>query len=149
MKKVEKISEGANYAAVNVGKWSDLGEHTLVLAPGVEMQGKVFVGEALENTGTEVSFETMPVGKGVPFLHTHKSNEELYIVVRGSGEYQVDGVIFPVAEGSVVRVSPKGRRSWRNTGVEPMVMICVQSKAGALKDLGVVDGEIVDGGVKW
>ena len=70
-------------------------------------------------------------------------------MLKGSGEYQVDGTIFPIAEGSLVRVSPQGKRSWRNTGTEPMVMMVVQSKQGSLKNLGIVDGARVDEEVKW
>lgn len=149
MKKVEKISEGINYSSVNVGKYGDLADYTLVIAPGVEIPGKVFVAEELRSTGAEVSFTTMPAGSGVDFLHTHKNNEELYIILKGNGEYQVDGNIFPVSEGSVVRVSPEGKRSYRNTGDDPLVMICIQSKNNSLDGLSVSDGELLNEAVVW
>ena len=38
MKKVEKTAGGANFAAVTVGKMDELNQHTLILAPGVEIQ---------------------------------------------------------------------------------------------------------------
>lgn len=148
MNKLKKFSEGANFAAVNVGKWADLGDHTLTIAPGVEIPGKVFTGKALGSTGAEVSFQIMPAAAGVEFLHKHKTHEEIYIVLRGSGEYQVDGTAFPVTEGSVVRVSPAGKRSWRNTGSEPMVMACIQAAAGSTAP-GIADGEILNEPVVW
>ena len=46
MKKVEKTAGGANFAAVTVGKMDELNQHTLILAPGVEIPGKVFAGSA-------------------------------------------------------------------------------------------------------
>lgn len=149
MKTVEKVKEGANFTATSIGSLNDLGEFKYLHPAGIEVPGKVFVGDALQCTGTEVSFQVMPVGQGVAFLHTHKENEELYVVLKGSGEYQVDGTIFPITEGSLVRVSPQGKRSWRNTGTEPMVMMVVQSKQGSLKNLGIVDGARVDEEVKW
>lgn len=115
MKKVEKVASGANFAAVTVGKTEELNQYTLPLAPGVEIPGKVFVGGDLQATGAEMSFQQFAPGGSVGFLHTHKTHEELYIILGGHGEFQVDGQVFPVGEGSIVRVSPAGRRSLRNT----------------------------------
>ena len=147
MKKVEKTAGGANFAAVTVGKMDELNQHTLILAPGVEIPGKVFAGSALGATGAELSFQRIEPGAGVGFLHTHKTHEEFYIIVRGDGEFQVDGKIFAVGEGSVIRVSPDGRRALRNTGAEPMIMICVQYKAESFASSDADDGEILDVGV--
>ena len=113
MKKVEKTAGGANFAAVTVGKMDELNQHTLILAPGVEIPGKVFAGSALGATGAELSFQRIEPGAGVGFLHTHKTHEELYIIIRGDGEFQVDGKIFAVGEGSVIRVSPDGAAQHR------------------------------------
>ena len=132
MKKIEKTAGGANFAAVTVGKMDELNQHTLILAPGAEM-----------------SFQRIEPGAGVGFLHTHKTHEELYIIVRGDGEFQVDGKIFVVGEGSVIRVSPDGRRALRNTGAEPMIMICVQYKADSFASSDADDGMILDAGVVW
>lgn len=149
MKKVEKISAAENYAAVTIGNLDQLSEHLFVVAPGIEIPGKVFVGESVQSTGTEVSFTEIPAGAGGDFLHVHKTNEELYIVLKGSGEFQVDGNHFPISEGSVVRVSPDGKRAWKNTGNTPLKMICIQSKSGSLHDLGVTDGVILEEKINW
>ena len=149
MKKVEKVASGANFAAVTVGKTEELNQYTLPLAPGVEIPGKVFVGGDLQATGAEMSFQQFAPGGSVGFLHTHKTHEELYIIVRGEGEFQVDGKIFAVGEGSVIRVSPDGRRALRNTGAEPMIMICVQYKADSFASSDADDGVILDAGVVW
>ena len=149
MKKVEKVASGANFAAVTVGKTEELNQYALPLAPGVEIPGKVFVGGDLKATGAEMSFQQFAPGGSVGFLHTHKTHEELYIIVRGDGEFQVDGKIFAVGEGSVIRVSPDGRRALRNTGAEPMIMICVQYKADSFASSDADDGVILDAGVVW
>ncbi len=149
MKTTQVIARGDNYTAVSVGSWDGLGGHVLTLAPGVEIPGKVFVGTDLGSTGVEVSFGELPIGAGIDFLHTHGDNEEIYVVVRGSGQFQVDGNIFDIAEGSLVRVSPAGRRSWRNTGDAPLVVMCIQSRECSLPELGVADGHILDGTVSW
>lgn len=151
MKEIKTISEGKNYTAVSLGKMCDLHEFELPLGPDTTMKGKVFIGAALKTTGSEISFQHLNPGEGSTFLHSHKQHEELYIIVKGKGEYQVDGEVFPISEGSVIRVAPDGMRALRNNGTEPMVMICVQYKAGSFgKDDDIMtDGNISDAPVKW
>lgn len=149
MKKVEKTASGANFAAVTVGKMDELDQHTLALAPGFEIPGKVFTGGELRTTGAEMSFQRFEPGAETGFLHTHKTHEELYIIVEGEGRFQVDGEIFAIGEGSVIRVSPDGRRALRNTGKGPMTMICIQYKAGSFDTSDASDGVILDQKVVW
>ena len=76
-------------------------------------------------------------------------HEELYFFLKGKGEFQVDGEIFPISEGSVVRVSPAGKRSVRNNGKEPLVMLCVQYRGGTFTAEDAADGVILNEPVKW
>ena len=151
MKTVEKISEGANFSAVNVGKMDELIQHELHLGPEIVIPGKVFVGQDLKATGAEMSFQYMAPGQDSGILHTHKTHEELYIIVKGSGEYQVDGDIFPITEGSVVRVAPKGKRALRNTGKDAMVLICIQYKGNSFgeADSPSEDGVMLNDKLVW
>lgn len=52
-------------------------------------------------------------------------------------------------EGSVVRVAPDGRRSVRNNGSEPLVMLCVQYRGGTFTADDAADGVILNEPVKW
>lgn len=149
METIEKISAGRNYTAATVGKFTELEQHVYHFATGIDIPGKVFIGEALQCTGIEVSFQTLSPSTGIDFLHTHQTNEELYLIIKGNGEYQVDGERFPVSEGGVIRVAPQGKRSWRNTGDESLVVMCIQSLAGSLRELGTADGVISAESVKW
>ena len=85
---------------------AELSEHVLELGPEVKIPGKVFAGAAAGTTGAEFSFQSFPAGAETGFLHTHRTHEELYIFLSGEGQMQVDGEIFPITEGSVVRVAP-------------------------------------------
>ena len=149
MKQIEKIAEGAAYTCVSVGEMATLGEHILALGPDVKIPGKVFAGGALQATGAEISFQSFPVCGQTGFLHTHKEHEELYIFIKGQGEFQVDGQNFPVAEGSIVRVAPEGKRMVRNTGEETLVMICVQYTAATFSEKDAADGVILAEEFKW
>lgn len=126
-----------------------LNDYVLPVAPGMEIQGKVFMGQTLQTTGAEISFQSFAPGKETGFLHTHQTHEELYIFVSGKGEFQVDGQVFPVGEGSVVRVAPEGKRSVRNNGTEPLIMICVQYKAQTFTAQDAADGQLLQEPVKW
>lgn len=149
MKTIETIAAAENFSAANVGKLSELGDYLLQLGPGVEIPGKVFGGKALGATGGEFSFQLFRPGTETGFLHTHKNHEELYFFLGGSGEFQVDGKIFPVTEGSVVRVAPAGRRSVRNNGSEPLLMLCVQYRGATFSDEDAADGQLLGKPVEW
>lgn len=149
MKEIEKIASAANFSAVSVGKLSDLKDYVLELGPDMKIPGKVFGGAAVQATGAEFSFQQFQPGTETGFLHTHKTHEELYFFLSGRGEFQVDGQVFPIGEGSVVRVAPAGARSVRNNGTEPLVMLCVQYKAHAFTAEDATDGNLLSQPVKW
>ena len=149
MKQTQQIAEGTHFSALSTGSFSQLNDYVLPVAPGMEIQGKVFMGQTLQTTGAEISFQSFAPGKETGFLHTHQTHEELYIFVSGKGEFQVDGQVFPVGEGSVVRVAPEGKRSVRNNGTEPLIMICVQYKAQTFTAQDSADGQLLQEPVKW
>ena len=149
MKQIEQIAEATNFKAINIGRISDLNEYVLELGPEVKIPGKVFGGAALGATGGEFSMQVFQPGTETGFLHTHKLHEELYFFLSGEGQFQVDGQVFPVQEGSVVRVSPEGKRSIRNNGTEPLVMLCVQYRGNTFTEEDATDGVILNEQVKW
>lgn len=149
MKEIKKMATAENFSAISVGKLSELGDYVLELSPEVKIPGKVFGGAALQATGSEFSFQMFQLGTETGFLHTHKNHEELYFFLSGKGEFQVDGQVFPVEEGSVVRVSPDGKRSVRNNGTTPLVMLCVQYRGGTFTAEDATDGVILNEPVKW
>ena len=149
MKTTKTIAKAANFTAVDFGKLSELNDYVLELGPEVKIPGKVFGGQSVEATGAEFSFQSFAPGTETGFLHTHKNHEELYFFLSGNGEYQVDGHVFPVGEGSVVRVAPAGRRSVRNNGTEPLVMLCVQYRGATFTADDATDGVILNDKVEW
>ncbi|MDE5944681.1 MAG: cupin domain-containing protein [Rikenella sp.] len=149
MKQIEEIATGTHFSAICLGKLSELGEYTLELGPEIKIPGKVFGGAAVKATGGEFSFQTFQPGAETGFLHTHRNHEELYFFLSGSGEFQVDGQTFPVAEGSVVRVAPQGQRTVRNNGSEPLVMLCIQYRSATFTAEDATDGNLLSDPVRW
>jgi uncharacterized cupin superfamily protein len=127
-------STGKNYSAEHIGPFE-----TLLNREFMGFHGKYFLGAELGLTGCEVSLNRLPAGKGMPFVHSHKKNEELYIVMSGSGTFFVDGEEFPVQEGSLIRVAPEGERAWK-AGDQDLYFICIQAEAGSLTQATLEDG---------
>ena len=149
MKEIKNVAAAENFSAISVGKLSELSDYVIELSSEVKIPGKVFGGTALQATGSEFSFQMFQPGTKTGFLHTHKNHEELYFFLAGKGEFQVDGQVFPVEEDSVVRVSPDGKRSVRNNGTTPLVMLCVQYRGDTFTVEDATDGVILNEPVKW
>ena len=76
-------------------------------APGLEFHSATAALE-LEHSG--LSLQRIPPRYRFPYGHTHKTQEELYVVVRGSGRMKLDDEIVELAEWDAVRVPPG---TWR------------------------------------
>ena len=149
MKETKTIAKAANFTAVDFGKMSEIKDYTLQLGPEIKILGKVFGGKSVNATGSEFSFQSFAPGTETGFLHTHKNHEELYFFLSGKGEFQVDGEVFPIQEGSVVRVAPSGKRSVRNNGTEPLLMLCMQYRGATFTAEDAADGVILNEKVEW
>lgn len=107
-------------------------------------EGKQFVKDATGATSCEISFGALPTGQAVPFFHSHKANEENYIILSGKGLFQVNDEVFEIAEGSVIRVATDCDRNLKCTSAEPMTYICIQAKEGSLGGYTMTDAEITE-----
>lgn len=105
MDKITKINSGEKFTHTSVGKLA-------------EFNGKQFLKDTVGTTGCEISFGTIEPGQAAPFFHSHKQNEEIYIILSGAGDFQVNDTAFPIAEGSIVRVATACNRSIRCTSTE-------------------------------
>jgi mannose-6-phosphate isomerase-like protein (cupin superfamily) len=112
-------------------------------------RGKLFLQELLGSGGLEVSLNAIPPGKGIPFLHRHEENDEVYVVVGGRGQFLVDGECLDVSEGSVLRIAPAGERAWRNNSDAPLYFLCIQYRADSVTTGRTSDGRKVDHPLAW
>ena len=124
-----------NYQATSVGD--------------IQAKGRVTLHNELALTGSEVSINELPPGVSVPFVHSHKRNEEVYIVVKGKGRFYVDGDEFEVAEGSVIRVDPAGQRCITADSQTPIRYVCIQTEAKSLVQFTESDGVILETKPSW
>jgi mannose-6-phosphate isomerase-like protein (cupin superfamily) len=112
-------------------------------------RGKLFLRSLLGSAGLEMSLNVVPPGKAIPFLHRHRENDEVYVVVGGRGQFLVDGECIDVVEGSVLRIAPAAARAWRNNSDAPLYFLCVQYRADSTIQGGTLDGEKVEGKPTW
>ncbi len=134
-----------NYTVKHIGNLSNILTNDFL---GTHGYGKHFTRNELGLTGCEVSINCIEAGKGVPFVHSHRKNEELYIVLRGNGIFHVDGEEFPIQEGSLIRVEPAGARALK-AGDEDMYYICIQAEAGSLTAATREDGTKLEMKTSW
>lgn len=115
-------------------------EFTHERLPG-PFKGKRFLSQELKCSGLVLSCNSLPPHQKMPFLHRHVLNEEVYVFLKGTGEFVVDGKCFNVTEGSMVRVRTSGIRGWRNLSDEPLIYLVIQSREGQFTaDQSIEDG---------
>jgi quercetin dioxygenase-like cupin family protein len=90
--------------------------------------GKADMGEARfarEAVGAEsigLAQYRMNPGARVGFGHRHETDEEIYLVVSGSGRFKVRDDVFAVGPRDLVYVPPKAMREWE-AGADGMEVI--------------------------
>src|ERR671925_471902 len=82
-------------------------------APDLEFR---LATEALELERSCLGYQRVPPGYRFPYGHTHEKQEEVYVVVRGSGRMKVDDEIVDLREWDAVRVPPG---TWRGYEAGP------------------------------
>ena len=95
-------------------------------------EGRTELHEALGLTGAEISINRIPAGGGVPFVHSHKNNEEIYGVIEGSGKVVLDGEEVALTAGDWLRVAPAAKRQFSAAADEGITFVCIQVKENSL-----------------
>ena len=95
-------------------------------------QSRVELHEKLALTGAEVSVNQLPAGAGVPFVHAHKSNEEIYGILSGKGKVIIDGEEIELAAGDWLKIAPAAKRQFFAAHDAEIVYVCIQVKENSL-----------------
>jgi len=109
-------------------------------APGLEFRAAT---EALELERSGLTFQRVPPDYRFPYGHTHRTQEEVYVVVGGSGRMAVDEEVVELRQWDAVRVPPG---SWRGyeSGPEGLELLVVGAP-----NLGENPREDVEGTRDW
>jgi mannose-6-phosphate isomerase-like protein (cupin superfamily) len=146
-----EVKKGRHFAGTDVGPLTGLDNYQFFhpLGKGRGFPGKLFLKEALGMTGMEVSLNKLPAGHAMPFNHQHRRHEELYIFLKGRGQFMVDETVMDVCEGSVIRVMPEGMRTWRNLSQEDLYYIVIQARADSMDASDIEDGVVCPDKPVW
>lgn len=93
-------------------------------------------------TGAEISINTLSAGTGVPFVHSHKQNEEIYAILEGKGKAVIDGESIELQAGDWLRVAPSARRQFFAAADSTIKYVCIQVKENSLQGYTVTDAII-------
>lgn len=108
----------------------------------VEEEARIELHENLNLTGAEISVNTLPAGTSVPFVHSHKQNEEIYAVLEGEGKSVIDGETVTLKAGDWLRISPAAKRQFFAAENKAIKYICIQVKADSLEGYTMTDAVI-------
>ena len=89
--------------------------------------------DKLSLTGAEISINNLPAGAGVPFVHSHKNNEEIYAILTGKGKAVIDGETVELAAGDWIHISPAAKRQFFASEDTAISFACIQVKENSLE----------------
>ena len=104
-----------NYTKVNIGN-----------------EARVELHDLLALTGAEISVNQLPAGVGVPFVHSHKNNEEIYGILAGKGKVVLDGEEIALNAGDWLKVAPAAKRQFSAAADSGITYLCIQVKENSL-----------------
>ena len=120
-----EVETMTNYAKTNIGN-----------------EGRVELHETLSLTGAEISINNLPAGASVPFVHSHKTNEEIYGILSGNGKVVIDGEEIALTAGDWLRISPAAKRQFFAAEDAGISYVCIQAKENSLGGFTVDDAVV-------
>ncbi len=106
-----------------------------------EEGARIELHDRLGLTGAEISINTLPANTNVPFVHSHKENEEIYYIISGNAKFVIDGEELSLSAGDFVKVNPQGKRQIF-AGEEGISYLCIQVKVNSLEEYTANDAII-------
>lgn len=73
--------------------------------------------------GVALGFINIPADEGYSFTHSHRKQEEVYIVIKGNGSILVDNETIALLPGDIIRVAPEAKRALK-AGHSGILIIC-------------------------
>jgi quercetin dioxygenase-like cupin family protein len=125
----------AGYAITNLREVEDSAPK-FGLAPALEAR---FPREALEPERIGLSLQRLAPNARQPFGHRHGEQEEVYVVVAGSGRVNLDGDIREVRQWDAIRVAPATTRAFE-AGPEGLEFIAFGLSSGGIGDVESLPG---------
>ncbi|MFA5416573.1 MAG: cupin domain-containing protein [Methanoregula sp.] len=81
---------------------------------------------AAEAVGCSIAHAIVPVGEST-LPHALRRSTELYYILEGTGEMHIGDEAEPVLPGQMVLIPPEKSQYIVNTGIKPLVILCIVS----------------------
>jgi mannose-6-phosphate isomerase-like protein (cupin superfamily) len=124
----------AGYTIVNLKEVEDQAPK-FGFAPNLEAR---FAKEPLEMQNSGVSYQRLAPGFRGPFGHRHEVQEELYVIVGGSGRVKIDDEVKELKAWDAVRVAPETMRCFE-AGPEGIEILAFGAPRTGPSDAEVVE----------
>ena len=122
---VNSLADFGNYYKSTIGK-----------------ENRIELHEKLSLTGAEISLNELPAGANVPFVHSHKENEEIYGILSGNGKAIIDGEEISLSTGDWLKIAPAAKRQFFASDISGITYICIQVKENSLEHFTAEDAVI-------
>lgn len=106
------------------------------MSPDVEAH---FATTAMGANRLGISYQRLAPDARMPFGHKHAEQEEIYVVVDGSGRVKLDDEIRDVAQWDAVRVGPETVRCFE-AGADGLALIVVGAPFEGANDAELIQG---------
>jgi mannose-6-phosphate isomerase-like protein (cupin superfamily) len=106
-------------------------------APDLEFR---LATKALELEQSGLCYQRVPAGYRFPYGHTHETQEEVYVVVGGSGRMKLDDEVVDLVQWDAVRVPPGTWRGYE-AGPEGLEILVIGAPNLGDDPRGDVEGE--------
>ncbi len=98
-----------------------MAKYTMLSMPLGKVKERQFLARAMGCKGVGVSLMRLKPGEGAGYVHRHKVQEEVFIILKGTGTILLDGKRHSMPEGAMVRVGPTVYRAMGNTSRRDVV----------------------------
>ncbi len=109
------------------------------LSPGVEAR---FATASLQCERSGLSYQRLAPNVRMPFGHRHGEQEEVYVLVSGSGRVKLEDEVLELRQWDAVRVAPETTRAFEAgpDGAEILAFGAPRTGAGAASDAEMLPG---------
>jgi mannose-6-phosphate isomerase-like protein (cupin superfamily) len=98
-----------------------------------------FARRDLEASFTGISLQSLNPHKRQAFGHKHANQEEVYVIVRGSGRMKIDDEVFDVRQWDAIRVGPDAIRAFE-AGSDGLELIAFGAPVAEQPDVEMLQG---------
>jgi len=102
-----------------------------------------FARRALGATKVGISYQRLQPNARLPFAHRHKNQEEIYVVLSGSGRAKVEDEVVELRQWDALRVDKETVRGFAS-GPDGMELLAIGAPVGEENDAEMVDVDWAD-----